>query len=87
MLTPSNLRFNFILQTISDRLGESKFGAFGTRTVDLPLTVVIDQAQFAARPPPIIDFARYGKPDSFFLTLLAQEAQEIPIDILRPLFR
>ena len=81
------LSVNFVLETISNHLGERKFGAFGTRAFDVPFTIVIDHTHFAARPPPIIDFAWQGEPGSFFLTLLAQETPTDPDRYLAPSFR
>src|SRR5580704_1155236 len=74
--------FNFVLETISDHLGKSEFGAFSTRAFDSPLTIVLFQAHFAAQAPPMVDFSRDSEPDSFFQAQLAQEAQQIPIDAL-----
>jgi len=66
-----DLSLNFVLETVSDHVGESKFGAFSTRAFDSPLTIVIYQAHFAARAPPMINFSRDSEPDLFSPAQLA----------------
>jgi len=71
MMILHGLSLNFVFETVSNHFGESHLGPFGTRAFDLPLTIVIDDAHFTARPPPIIDFSRNGEPDPFLLAQLA----------------
>ena len=47
-MVQKSLRLNFVFETISNHIGESNLGAFSTSAFDLPFTIVIDQAHFAA---------------------------------------